>query len=76
MTVSLQLSIPGMKCLGCVKSISQELLEQEDIISFELNLPLKQAILKTKLSLDKVISILDIAGYQACELTQSQGEPL
>ena len=76
MTLSLQLSIPGMKCQGCAKSISQMLSQQPDIISFELNLPFKKAIMETKLSLEKVISILDIAGYQACELTQSQGEPL
>lgn len=76
MALSLQLSIPGMKCQGCVKSIGQVLSEQSDIISFELNLPLKQAIMETNLSLDNVISILDIAGYQACKPTQSQGEPL
>lgn len=59
------LSVPGMKCGGCVATIENALKEQASVERVECDLELKTVQVDANAAISEVISAIKTAGYDA-----------
>jgi Cu+-exporting ATPase len=68
MSNTIKLSIPGMKCNGCVSAIEKALGEQAGVIKSEVDLASKSALIESDASLVDLLDAIKTAGFDATEL--------
>ena len=68
MSNTIKLSIPGMKCNGCVSAIEKALGEQAGVIKSEVDLASKSALIESDTPLVDLLDAIKIAGFDATEL--------
>ena len=68
MSKLIKLSIPGMKCNGCVSAIEKALGEQSGVITSEVDLASKSASVESDASLPDLLDAIKAAGFEASEL--------
>jgi len=66
---TIRLSIPGMKCGGCVSAIEKALDDEAGVISSEVDLETKTALVESNVSLAVLSDAIKAAGFDATELT-------
>ncbi|MEM0949287.1 MAG: heavy metal translocating P-type ATPase [Pseudomonadota bacterium] len=68
--VTIQLSLPGIHCAGCISSVERGLAEAPGILSARVNLTLKRVRVETERGVtpEALIGRLDRLGYEAHEL--------
>ena len=64
----IKLSIPGMKCNGCVSAIEKALGDQAGVIKSEVDLASKSALIESDTSLATLVDAIKTAGFDATEL--------
>ncbi len=64
-----QLSIPDMKCDGCVTAIKKALDNEAAVSSSEVSLETKSVSVETDASLSFLIDVIKVAGFDASEQT-------
>ncbi len=69
MSHELKLSIPGMKCNGCVSAIEKALATETGIEQLTISLENKVAHINTKIPANELIDKLKSAGFEASEIT-------
>lgn len=62
---TIRLSIPGMKCNGCVAAIEGALEKESGVHEVTVDLATKTAVLVTTLPLSNVIDMVKSAGFAA-----------
>ena len=60
-----QYSLSKVSCAGCVRSIERALNAQDDITDFSINFADRTANIESSLEADRVISVIEDAGYGA-----------
>ena len=68
MSNTIKLSIPGMKCNGCVSAIEKALGEQAGVIKSEVDLVSKSALIESDASLVGLLDAIKAAGFDATEM--------
>ena len=71
MSNTIKLSIPGMKCNGCVSAIEKALGDQAGVIRSEIDLASKSASIEYDDSLVVLLDAIKAAGFDATELAAS-----
>ena len=71
MSDTVKLSIPGMKCNGCVSAIEKALGDQAGVIKSEVDLASKSASIEYDNSLVVLLDAIKVAGFDATELATS-----
>ena len=71
MSDTVKLSIPGMKCNGCVSAIEKALGDQAGVIKSEVDLASKSASIEYDNSLVVLLDAIKAAGFDATELATS-----
>ncbi len=68
--VRLELSLPGIHCAGCISGVERALQAVPGVASARVNLTLKRASIEAgaEVSADRLVEVLDRAGYEAHEL--------
>ena len=61
----IRLSIPGMKCNGCVSAIEKALDNQAGVIKSEVDLASKSALVESDTSLVVLVDAIKAAGFDA-----------
>ena len=61
----IKLSIPGMKCGGCVSTIEKALDNQAGVIKSEVDLASKSALIESDASLVVLLDAIKAAGFDA-----------
>ena len=74
MSSTIRLSIPGMKCGGCVSAIEKALGEQAGVISSQVDLETKTALVESDVAVRELNEAIKSAGFDATEITTGQGE--
>jgi copper chaperone len=69
MSNTIRLSIPGMKCGGCVSAIEKALGDEAGVISSEVDLATKTAVVESDVSLTVLSDAIKAAGFDVTELT-------
>jgi copper chaperone CopZ len=69
MSELIKLSIPGMKCGGCVTAIEKALGDEVGVIKSEVDLATKTALVESDVSLSVLSDAIKAAGFDATELT-------
>jgi copper chaperone CopZ len=69
MSNKIKLSIPGMKCNGCVSAIEKALADEPGVIQSEVDLATKTALVESDVSLSVLSDAIKTAGFDATELT-------
>ncbi len=69
MSNSIRLSIPGMKCGGCVSAIEKALGEEAGVISSEVDLATKTALVESDIAVSVLSDAIRAAGFDVSELT-------
>ncbi len=69
MSNTIKLSIPGMKCNGCVSAIEKALGDQTGVIRSEVDLETKTALVESDVPLAVLSGAIKAAGFDATELT-------
>src|SRR6056297_3589253 len=66
----LVLSLPGIRCAGCISGVERALQAHPGVRSARVNLTLKRASIEAgaEVSADRLVEVLDRAGYEAHEL--------
>ncbi|MFV2032940.1 MAG: heavy-metal-associated domain-containing protein [Gammaproteobacteria bacterium] len=64
----IHLSIPGMKCGGCVTAIEKALDNESDVIQASVDLEKKRARVETSATPAVLIDAIKTAGFDATEL--------
>jgi len=70
----IQLSVPGMKCGGCVSSIEAALNNEVGVTYVDISLETKTVSVKSNLPASTLIGALKVAGYEATEDSAEYGE--
>jgi len=68
MSNQIRLSIPGMKCKGCVAAIEKVLSNDIGIAKADVDLNAKTALVEADVPLPVLINALKSAGFDATEL--------
>ena len=68
MSNTIKLSIPGMKCNGCVSAVEKALGDQAGVIKSEVDLASKSALIESDASLVALVDAIKAAGFDATEL--------
>ena len=68
MSKLLHLSIPGMKCGGCVSAIEEALKRQDGVINFKVDLETKSAEVETDVDFSVVSKSISAAGFEATQV--------
>ncbi len=68
------LSIPGMKCAGCVSAIEKALGNEAGVIKSEVDLESKSAMVESDTSLAALISAIKAAGFEANQMAADDQE--
>lgn len=74
MSKIIHLSIPGMKCGGCVSAIEQAFSNETGITEYQVNLDTKRARVKTDSALAVLVGAIKAAGFDATELPADDQE--
>ncbi len=74
MAQQIQLSIPSMKCGGCVNAISDALKSIKNVQEIEVALAKKEVSVTADTSSDAIIDLLAIAGFPAQIITANSQE--
>lgn len=74
MSQNIRLSIPGMKCNGCVSAIEKALSDDIGVTSAEVELETKTASIETETELSVLLSALKNAGFDATEMAADHGD--
>ena len=74
MSNTIRLSIPGMKCGGCVSAIEKALGEQAGVISSQVDLETKTALVESNIAVSELNEAIKAAGFDAAEVTAGQGD--
>jgi len=69
MSNKIKLSIPGMKCNGCMSAIEKALADEPGVIQSEVDLATKTALVESDVSLAALSDAIKAAGFDATELT-------
>ncbi len=69
MSNTIRLSIPGIKCGGCVSAIEKALGDEAGVIRSEVDLATKTALVESNVSLTVLSDTIKAAGFDATELT-------
>jgi len=69
MPQQIKLTIPTMKCKGCVAAVEKALKQETAVLGVMIDLASKQADINTELSAASLISSLQLAGFAASEIT-------
>jgi copper chaperone CopZ len=73
MSNTIHLSIPGMKCAGCVSAIEKALGEQAGVVSSQVDLETKTALVESDIAVSELNEAIKSAGFDATEITAGQG---
>jgi copper chaperone CopZ len=73
MSTEFLLSIPAMKCRGCVVVIDKALSSHAGVISVEVDLATKKARVVGVVPLSELIEVLKNAGFDASGNTGNEG---
>ena len=68
MSNKFKLSIPGMKCGGCVSAIEKALSNEVGVLNSEVDLASKSALVESDSSLDVLVGAIRAAGFKVSEL--------
>ncbi len=68
MSQNIRLSIPGMKCNGCVSAIEKALSDDIGVTSAKVKLETKTASIETDTELPVLLAALKNAGFEATEM--------
>ena len=68
MSSQIRLSIPAMKCDGCVKAIEKALGEVVGDTAVDVDLPTRMATVGADAGLPELVSALQSAGFEATEV--------
>jgi len=68
MSKDIRLSIPGMKCNGCVSAIEKALSSEIGVISADVDLDTKTARVEADSELSVLLAALKSAGFDATEV--------
>ena len=74
MSNKIKLSIPGMKCAGCVSAIEKALGNEAGVIKSEVDLESKSAMVESDTSLAALISAIKAAGFEANQMAADDQE--
>ncbi len=74
MSKEFKLSIPGMKCAGCVSAIEKALGNEAGVIKSEIDLESKSAMVESDTTLAALVSAIKAAGFEAIELAADDQE--
>jgi copper chaperone CopZ len=74
MNNTIRLSIPSMKCGGCVSAIEKALGEQAGVISSQVDLETKTALVESELAVSALSEVIKAAGFDATGLDAAQGD--
>ncbi len=74
MSSEIRLSIPGMKCNGCVTAIEAALSTEIGVARAQVELETKTAVVETDSDLSVLLGALKAAGFDAQEITAGNGE--
>ena len=69
MSKKIKLLIPTIKCAGCVSSVEKALKDESGVLSVQVDLESKSAVVDAEISTADVISKIKTAGYDATEIT-------
>jgi copper chaperone CopZ len=69
----IKLSIPGMKCGGCVSAVEKALREEIGVIRSEVNLATKTALVESSVPSTVLSAAIKNAGFDAIVLNPNQG---
>ena len=72
MSNTIKLSIPAMKCGGCVSAIEKALGNEAGVIKSEVDLASKSALIESDISLGDLVAAIKAAGFDATELGNEQ----
>ena len=65
MNNTIRLSIPAMKCNGCVAAIEKALADEKSVTEAVVDLASKSAVLTSTVSADVVLGVIKAAGFDA-----------
>ena len=68
MSNTVHLSIPGMKCGGCVNAVEEALRNQAGVTGFKVDLASKSAELEGDFDLPDVTAAISAAGFEATQV--------
>jgi len=74
MSKNIHLSIPGMKCNGCVSAIEKALNDDIGVTRAEVELETRTATVETDAELSVLFAALKDAGFDATEITVDGGD--
>ena len=74
MNQSIRLSIPGIKCNGCVATIEQAFDNQTGVIKAEVDLQTRTATVESNVSLAVLVDAIKASGFDATELATETRE--
>lgn len=67
MSELIKLSIPGMKCGGCVSAIEKALSDEAGVIRSEVDLATKSALVESIVPFPVLSKAVKVAGFDASE---------
>ncbi len=67
MSNKIKLSIPGMKCNGCVSAIEKALADEPGVIQSEVDLATKTALVESDVPFSVLSGVIKAAGFDATE---------
>ena len=74
MSKLIKLSIPGMKCGGCVSAIEKALDAEVGVIKSKVDLTTKSALVESTLSDNALGDTVKAAGFEVAEFLSDDGE--
>ena len=74
MSKQIKLSIPGMKCGGCVSAIEKALDAEAGVINSKVDLSTKSALVESTLSEEVLSDTIKAAGFEVAEFLSDDGE--
>ena len=72
MSNTIRLSIPGMKCGGCVSVIEKALDDQAGVVSSQVDLATKTALVESNIAFGVLSDVVKAAGFDSTELSADQ----
>ena len=67
MSNTIRLSIPGMKCGGCVSAIEKALSDQAGVVSSQVDLATKTALVESDIAFDVLRDVVKAAGFDSTD---------
>ena len=73
MSNTFRLSIPGMKCAGCTSAIEKALDEQIGVISSQVDMETKTAVVECDITIGVLHETIKSAGFEGTGMSAEQG---